>query len=365
MIIAQSPGNGAGAPTPASVAAHHQARTNNHTWRHKRGFAEHAGPARCLTQGAKTPSSPRLLGLAALLCATTLTVGCAGGPQRATSDLGLFSPLYDGKSNVAHGTLLPVTSAAEALQRGDAALAEGDVDKALFEYIRALDFDDHRSVALTKIGAIHGARDNDRLAEVAYRGALNEDPDEVRALTELGVLLLERRDYAEARQHLQRALSINGELWRAHNALGVIADLSADYAVGQRHYEQALQLTPGNPEILNNLGYSRYLSGDWGGAIAAFREALLSDPRYARAWRNLALVYARQERYTDAIESLAKIQEMPKAYNDVGYLAMLAGELDQAETLFAEAKRLSPHFYAMADTNQRRVELMKGQVAAP
>jgi hypothetical protein len=65
------------------------------------------------------------------------------------------------------------------------------------------------------------------------------------------------------------------------------------------------------------------------------------------------------------VEALSKVQDLPKAYNDVGYVAMVAGDLDKADGFFAEAKRLSPHFYALADTNQRRVEIMQGHIATP
>ena len=310
------------------------------------------------------------LALALTLALPLALTGCGSVPfkgkhPKAASDMGSHQSLYDGKDDAAFATALPVTSAPEAIARGDMAMASGDLDKALFEYIRALEVDDGNADALYKIGLIHTMRGNAPLAEVAFRGALAKDPGNAGALTGLGVALLKRRAYDEARAHLERAVAIAPGIAKAHNALGVIADLNRDYKAAQGHYQRALDATPGSPSLLNNLGYSRYLGGNWDGAVSAFREALLADPSYERAWRNLALVYVRQERYTDAIESLSKVQEEAKAYNDVGYLAMLAGKLDKAQELFAEAKRLSPHFYAMADNNQRRVEIMQGHAAAP
>ena len=287
-------------------------------------------------------------------------IGCSTSPTKAAEDLGPYSSLYDGKSDTAFATLMPVTSAPEALQRGDLALAQGDMDRALFEYIRALNFDDGNPTALYKIGVIHASRNNDQLAELAFRGAINADARNVGALTGLGVLLLKRRDYPGAKQYLEQAVAIDDRVVRAHNGLGVMADLERDYKTAQNHYQRALDASPGSPSLLNNLGYSRYMAGNWDGAITAFREALLNDPNYERAWRNLALVYTRQKRYDDAVEALTKIEDIPEAYNDVGYVAMLDGKLDKANDYFAEAKRLSPHFYALADTNQRRVELMQG-----
>lgn len=302
--------------------------------------------------------------LALVLVAAALS-GCNSPAIKETNGTGTHGGLYEGKSAVAYSTELPATSAAEAIQRGDLAVAEGDLDKGLYNFVRALDLDDGNPRALAKIGQIHFVRGNPRLAEVAFRWSLQKDPRNLSSLSGLGILLLKKRDYTQAKQHLEQAVRIDDRLWRAHNALGVIADLEHDYAGAQRHYEQALAGVPGSPSLLNNLGYSRYLAGNSKGAIAAFREALLADPNYHLAWRNLALVYTREGRYTDAVDALAKVQDLPKAYNDVGYVAMVGGKLDDAAGLFEEAKRLSADFYTTADTNQRRVAIMQGHSAAP
>ncbi|MBK1719249.1 tetratricopeptide repeat protein [Thiocystis violacea] len=304
----------------------------------------------------------------ALVVTLTVTLtGCASNQSKPEikPSAGPYNALYEGKSEVAFGTELPASSAAEAIQRGDIAVTSGDLDKGLFHYIRALELDDGNAEALYKIGLIHAGRGNQRLAEMAFRWSLKKDPRKVGSLSGLGILLLKQRNYAEAKQHLELAVSIDNRLASPHNALGVIADLERDYPSAQRHYEQALATNPRSPSVLNNLGYSRYLSGKWKEAAAAFRDALLIDPNHELAWRNLALVYARQKRYSEAIDALAKVQDRPKAYNDVGYIAMVEGKLDTARGYFEEAKRLSPEFYALADTNERRVAIMQGHSAAP
>jgi Flp pilus assembly protein TadD len=225
--------------------------------------------------------------------------------------------------------------------------------------------DEGNAEALYKIGAVHTMRGNTGLAEAAFRGALAKDPRNVGALTGVGIALLKRRAYDEAQSHLERAVTITPGIAKAHNGLGVIADLERDYKAAQGHYQRALEANPSDPSLLNNLGYSRYLSGNWDGAIGAFREALLADPTYEMAWRNLALVYARQERYADAVDALSKVEAMPQAYNDVGYVAMVGGKLEDAEGFFAEAKRQSPAFYALADSNHRRVAILQGDTATP
>jgi Flp pilus assembly protein TadD len=291
--------------------------------------------------------------------------GCKTLEPKMASGLGSHSELYDGKSELAYSTQFPVTSVPEALARGDLAVANGDLDKGLFEYIRALDLDEGNPEALARIGQIHFQRGNQPLAELAFRWSLQKDPRNPETLTGLGILLLKKRDYPSARQALEEAVRIEPRLPRAHNALGVIADLEQDYRLAQHHYQEALAGAPGSANLLNNLGYSRYLAGDYKGAIAAFRDSLLADPNYQLAWRNLGLVYARQGRYPEAVQAFSKVQDLPKAYNDVGYLAMVGGKLDDAKGFFEEAKRQSAEFYSLADTNERRVAILQGQEAAP
>ncbi len=131
-----------------------------------------------------------LLGATACLA----LVGCAT-PQTKSATVNPYGSLYSGKSDVAYATALPVSSANEAIVRGDAAIANGDLDRALFEYIRALEKEGDNADVLYKIGVIHASRGNTGLAEIAYRWALKANPHHAGALTGLGILLTKKRQY--------------------------------------------------------------------------------------------------------------------------------------------------------------------------
>jgi Flp pilus assembly protein TadD len=297
--------------------------------------------------------------LVLLLAVLALSLTACSTPTVKQSGQSAFAELYEGKSGLLHGTQLPASSAEEAISRGDAAVEGGDLDRALFEYIRALDFNAHNADVFYKIGAIHAYRDNTRLADLAFRWALREDPKNAGALQGLGILLLDRREYDEAKRLLSEAVQVQPRLWRAHSALGVIADLRQDFQAAQAHYDKALAVVPNSAMLLNNLGYSQYLSGDWNAAIQSLKRALTVNSDYHLAWRNLALIYTRKGRYAEAVEALSKTEDVAKAYNDVGYVSLVAGRLDEAEGLFEEAMRLSPTYYVMASENAERVRLLK------
>jgi Flp pilus assembly protein TadD len=292
-----------------------------------------------MTTGERPSRRARLASLA-LLGVTLLSGGCATVPDAAESD-----------AAKAEATEVVASSAEEAIRQGDAALMTGDLDRALYSYVQALQLDDANPDTFFKVGRIHQERGNGPLAEAAFRSALERAPDHAASLTALGSMLLERRAYPEAEQMLTAATTGDPRQWRAWNGLGVIADLKREFDRARGHYERALAVAPNSASVLNNLGYSRYLAGDWHGARDAFGKALAADPQHRLAWRNTGLLYARQRRYGDAVEALKHTTETPGALNDVGYIAMIEGNVSGARTLFKEAIQQSPSYYVRASEN--------------
>lgn len=293
-----------------------------------------------------------------LLAVLTGASGCASSPTREEKG-DPYSVLYDGKSTAAYATAFPVATPQEANANGDAAAARGDMDRALFEYVRSLKLDGAQPDTLYKIGAIHDSRQAYRLAGLAYRWAIKLDATHLQARTGLGVLLLRTRQYDAAGKELQAVVERAPNNWRAHNALGVIADLDGHAESASLHYEKALEASPGSARVLNNWGYSRYLAGEWAQARRILEKALRADPNYELAWRNLGLVHARLGDYERAVEALSKTMSMPEAYNDVGYLTLLEQDYAHAEALLQEAMRLSPSFYGVAYENAKRAQRLR------
>lgn len=289
----------------------------------------------------------KILTLALLIIALA---GCAtvkpepGGPDYKSS-------LYQGRSLATFSTQLPLASSQDGEQRGDRALRDGDQDRALYEYIRALEIDDNNPGVLYKIGQIHAGRDNPAVAETAFRWVLALDAGHVGAHQELGLLLLSKREYEQARQHLTHAAQSGEQLWRAENALGVLADLDGHHAKAAQHYQTALQIQPRSAMLLNNLGYSRYLAGNWDEAIETFVRALGHDPQFERAWRNLGLVYARRGEHERALEAFQRVMDPAIAYNNLGYICLSNGQQELAERYFRHAIRISPTYYVAAHQN--------------
>lgn len=295
------------------------------------------------------------------LVASAVLAGCAttsSNGQKGDDGYGVF---YEGESSATYATAFPVGSAEEAYHNGDKAAHSGDLDRALFEYIRGLRLAEEPSAdVLYKIGSIHHSRENTRLAELAYGWVLRLEPEHLQAGTGLGLVHLERRQYDAAKIQLDAVVTRASKApWQAYNALGILADMDAKPWNAEAYYQKALDINPRSPMILNNLGYSRYLDGDWAGARTALEAALRENANYELAWRNLGLVHAREKNYRFALEAIGRTGNESEAYNDVGFVSMMAGDYDQALSFFEKAMRLSPEYYVKASENASNVKRMR------
>ncbi|MGD2113163.1 MAG: tetratricopeptide repeat protein [Gammaproteobacteria bacterium] len=308
----------------------------------------------------------RLRHLTALLGLILALAGCATNPGRNTEDAG-YSELYNGEMKVAHAAGQQETTRDEAVARGDQALADGDMDRAMYEYVHALEISDGDAETLNKIGAIHTRLGNLRLAARAYTLSLKLEPENAAALEGVGLLLLRERRYEDARRHLAAALEKDPHRWQSHNGLGMLADLEGEHAQAAEHYSRALEIPPGSEQLpdtallLNNLGYSLYLNGDWQGAQQHFRRALDYRPDFTRAWQNLGLVHTRKGEYDLAMEAFRHVMDKPEAYNNIGFVCMINRQYEQAEYFFRQAIQLSPTYYVKAHENLERLNRLRGR----
>lgn len=292
---------------------------------------------------------PRLCGLA--VC--WLLAGCAASP--VVEDKIADDTLRNTTMDVMFATRFPVASEEEATVRATKALRAGEVDKALFFYVRALQFNPENVELLALIGDIHMQRNDLARAGRAFGEALSLDPAHARSLEALGLIYMAQGRIDEAITRLSSATALDDSRWRAHNALGIHFDKNGDYARARSHYDAALAQNPAAGQVLNNLGYSKYLAGDLDGAAIDLRAAA-TERGFELAWGNLGLVYASQGRYEDAISAYGEIMGEANAFNSTGQVAMNNGDLWSAKYYLDEAVRLSPTYFPQAEKSLQQLQ---------
>ena len=298
----------------------------------------------------KTPTRTflPLLGLLGILggCATTATD--PGFNAQDEEDL----RNYD--NDILFATEFPVSSKEDALLRAAEARTAGDLDRALYFYVKALKFDPEDADLLAAIGLLHQHQGNDELAARAYTLAIDVRPQYVPVLEARGLILLRHEQEERARADFIRVVELDPTRWRAHNALGLIADSGGAHEQAIGHYDRALAHKPDSGEVLNNRGYSHFLAGDYAAAEADLSRAAMTFG-HTQAWVNLGSLYARQGEYGRAVDAFRKVLPEPQAYNKVAEASMARQDYATSETLLQQAIRSSPTYFPAAEDNLQKL----------
>jgi Flp pilus assembly protein TadD len=294
----------------------------------------------------------RVFAVVMVTAAGCAVMGCASQPPVASHDIAEEN-LRDADLDVIFATEFPVTSKADAIERAEAALAEGDVDRGLFFYVKALKYEPEDAALLYRIGRIHDHRGNAEMAARAYTLALRANPDLVPALESRGLLLLANDEEVRAEQDLKRAVALDASAWRAYNGLGLIEDRKGNHDNAISHYSAALDVESGVAEILNNRGYSRMLAGKPRGAEADLRQAAALG--YRRAWVNLGALLASTRQYELAVDAFNEVLNEPESLNKTAEAAIENKDLQVAQRLLKQAIERSPVYFPSAEQNLARL----------
>lgn len=306
----------------------------------------------------------------------------------------LDTSLYDGKPIDALSLDEPPKTEQEAITRGDTALSRGNMDLALYEYIRSLAFENgqFKDKSLFNIGRIHQSRDNVELAEKAYLLAIEENPNNVSVLEQLGVLYSRNGDLEQGKSYFLR--SVNADQLRlrqtatlssedlssvesvaqlkvdqyspefAYMGLGVVADLDKQHSLAQAFYKHALSIDPNSVKILTNVGYSFYMDGDYRKAQRFILQALDKDPNNEKALNNLALIYLAKGEINRALNVFSQHMDKPEALNNVGYFLTLQGKPEQAVPYLQQAINAKPTYYKVANENLEKALAMMRETSS-
>lgn len=296
----------------------------------------------------KTCGRRRLNGVAAvLLCAALALAGCAGneGPER---------PKVDAITEASSAGEAPPEALAlirRALDDGRLTDAERLMDRIMLTHPKSLE-------ARLLRGEIFLAKGRPEQAMSIFSGLQGMPEVGTRARQGLGIAMMLTGTPDRAAEHLQVAVEADPSLWRSWNALGSYYDTKEDWAAATEAYDLALAERPNDPMILNNRGFSYFMQGRLDESIADIERALHLDPELTPAQYNLRLAHAWSGRYVRALAG-ATDEELPRVLNNIGYVAMLRGDYENAEAYLLRAMEVDPTFNETAWQNLARLRNMR------
>lgn len=128
--------------------------------------------------------------------------------------------------------------------------------------------------------------------------------------------------------------------------LGLIEQTRGRLGEARTLIEKAGRIEPDNPTVRNSLGQILLAQEHHDAAVAEFRAAVASEPKYAPAWHNLGLAQAMRGDFPAAVESfrraLASGQPDPQLLLNLGQALGETGAFDDAVEVLLQAIRLQP-----------------------
>ena len=218
----------------------------------------------------------------------------------------------------------------DKLQRGDQALAAGNLAGALWDYASAYQRAPDDPRPQLRLGFVHLRHDPER-ARPFFEKAITLDPGLADARVGLGLALLATGEIEAGIAELEHAVELDPELPSARGALGVALDQRGDHAAAITQLERARALDPRDARLLNNLGVAYLRIGDPRAAEVVLREALRLD-RADEALRsnNLGMALGMQGKFDDALASFRVAGDEQGAQNNLAYIHQLRGDYDAA-----------------------------------
>jgi Flp pilus assembly protein TadD len=238
------------------------------------------------------------------------------------------------------------------------ALEKGELSKARILIGRLRSLRPDQPEASLGEGEMELSQGHYAAAIAAFEKLLTVEPVSARAHQGLALAFLLTGRSDAAKKHFDIALGLDPNLWRSWNGLGYYHDVYKQWVESEESYSKAFKLKPESAAVINNRGFSRLLQSQYEQAAEDFLAALRLNPKLTVARTNLQIAFAWLGKYEQALAGVSP-ETLPRALNNVGYVAMLRGDYSAAEAYFTRAMEASPSYDEQAAANLRRLDALK------
>jgi tetratricopeptide (TPR) repeat protein len=232
------------------------------------------------------------------------------------------------------------------VNRGTAYARQGELDKAIADYTRALEL--QPDAALYRRRALAHARKRALDEAIAdYTESLRLEPRNAEAHANRGLVYAQKNDHEHALADYNEALRQNPRdpillfnRGNTHYARG-------DHNLALADYTEVIRLDSRNLWAHSNRGKLHVLRGDYARAVADFTRVLQLDPNNIHALCDRAAAYSAMHQHEHAVADYSTalgLQPGITLYNDRGLEHVALGNLDAALADFTQAIALGPDF---------------------
>ncbi|XP_023790058.1 Bardet-Biedl syndrome 4 protein isoform X1 [Cyanistes caeruleus] len=204
-------------------------------------------------------------------------------------------------------------------------------NKARDQLNNALELNRH-DLTYMMLGKIHLLEgEMDKAIEV-YKKAVEFSPENTDLLTALGLLYLQTGDYQKAFEHLGNVLTYDPGNYKATLAAGSMMQAHGDFDVALSKYKVVASSVPESPPLWNNIGMCFFGKKKYVAAISCLKRANYLAPFDWKILYNLGLVHLTMQQYASAFHFLsAAINFQPKMAELYMLLAVALTNLEDIE----------------------------------
>jgi tetratricopeptide (TPR) repeat protein len=236
------------------------------------------------------------------------------------------------------------------LNRGAAFYNLGKLDKALADYIKALQIDPHDFVTYSDLGLIYMDKGDYNMAIFEFGQAIKINPNYAGAYNNRARAYDKKGDLDKAMADYTKAIQVKSDYAAAYNNRGIDYDKQGRTDLAMADYDQAIKVDPDYPETYNNRGIAYQKTGHLAEALNDFSKAIALKSNSAIAYYNRAALYQRLGNLDQALFDYSKVTVLDinyaAAYNNRGIIYALKGQLDKASSDYRKALSIDPHFTA-------------------
>jgi tetratricopeptide (TPR) repeat protein len=251
------------------------------------------------------------------------------------------------------------------LNRGMAYKQQGNYDRALAAFNKALQLDPRLAAGYIKRGNLYLDRNDLDRAIADYSAAIRIDPQNAAPYMNRGLAYTKQGAYEAVIADCTEAVRLDPKLAAAYSIRA-----AALWERGDRHraiadYNLALRTDPKNALAYNGRGLAYAEEGDFDHAISDYTQALKNEPRLVLAYVNRGNALRAKKQYDQAVADFTRaLRVEPRnamAYYNRGLALLAKHAYAQAAKDFGRVLRLDPRH---PDAANRREEAVRGQATA-
>jgi tetratricopeptide (TPR) repeat protein len=279
----------------------------------------------------------------ASVCALFALAGCENSSKAHTNN---NSPDTRGQNSTATGPIDPKADA--FVKNAEQAIRDGDLDKALQEFERAIAVNPNYTQAHLGMADIYRMQGRYDRAEQKYAKVCEQQPRNFDAQYFHGLMLHLLDRLPEAIQAYIRALAINPSDFKANLNIATAYYQLDENTQALPYAKRAVELKPDDGPARFNLGAIYAAMNRHGDAVREYTQAAEFMSLTPPLLLNLADSLAKLDRYEEMANALTqalKAEPTAIAYERLGYARFKLGQFGESRQCFNSAVKLDPDYY--------------------